>query len=76
MVITKDDFTDWRSNPVTKAFYSACIDRVEDAKDVLGSTAGVDPDQDNFYRGFIHAYREMFDFRVEEIEGDEVEDKE
>ena len=67
MVITKDDFISWKSNPVTKAFYSACFDRVSDAKDVLGDTAGQDPDQDNFYRGFIHAYREMFDFRVEDV---------
>jgi len=68
MVITKDDFANWKANGVTRAFYSVCAERVRDAKDVLGSTAGLDPQQDNFYRGFIHAYLEMFDFRVEDEE--------
>jgi len=66
MVITKDDFANWKANGVTKAFLSVCSERIKDAKDVLGSTAGTDPSQDNFYRGFIHAYSEMFDFRVED----------
>lgn len=73
-VITVSDFSDWRSNPVTKAFYEACNIRVEDAKDQLSISAGLDPVQDNLLRGLILAYREMQDFRVDDIEGMEVND--
>lgn len=65
MVITKSDFDDWKKNSVTKAFFQAAEERVEDAKDILASQAGLDGVNDNFYRGFIHAYREMSDFRME-----------
>ena len=70
-VITKQDFQDWKLNDVTRAFYSACNQRIEDCKDILAGSAGMDPQTDNFYRGFIAAYGEMFGFRVEDIETDE-----
>ncbi len=70
-VITKQDFQDWKLNDVTRAFYSACNQRIEDCKDILAGSAGMDPQTDNFYRGFIAAYSEMFGFRVEDIETDE-----
>lgn len=65
MTITAADFSDWKQNPVTKAFFEAAEYRVEDAKEVLAAQAGMDSDNDNFYRGFIAAYREMEDFRVD-----------
>lgn len=68
MEITKADFVDWRSNPVTKAFLGVCLDRAREAKDVLAVTAGLDSGQDSFYRGFIHAYQEMFEFRVDDVD--------
>lgn len=67
-VITKEDFKDWKLNDVTRAFYQACNQRIEDCKDILAGSAGMDSDTDNFYRGFIAAYNEMFGFRVEDIE--------
>ena len=73
-VITASDFVDWKSNPVTKAFIEACNIRVEDAKDELAISAGINPTQDNLLRGFILAYREMQDFRIDDIEGMEVEE--
>lgn len=63
--MTYSDFQNWLSDPVTKAFYEACQIRIEDAKDELSRSAGIDSLQDNFYRGFIHAYREMQDFRID-----------
>ena len=66
-MISVNEWHDWKSNPVTKAFYEACDFRIEDAKDVLSSSAGIDSSSDSFYRGFIHAYREMLDFKVEEL---------
>lgn len=73
-VITASDFLDWKSNPVTKAFIFACNERVEDAKNQLARSAGFDPAQDSFLRGFIHAYQEMQDFRVDDFEGEEIAD--
>lgn len=73
-VITKSDFSDWKSNPVTKAFVLACNERIEDAKNQLSVSAGLEPNENNFLRGFIYAYREMQDFRVDDLEGEEVPD--
>ena len=66
--VSKEDFITWKEDPVTKAFYEACADRSLDAKEILAAQAGLDPANDNFYRGFIYAYNEIFDFRVEENE--------
>lgn len=64
--MTLNDFRNWQLDPVTRAFYEACQTRVQDAKDILATSAGVDTNTDNFYRGFIFAYNEMQEFRVEE----------
>lgn len=66
--MTKEDFRDWQAMPITKLFYGACEERIEDAKEVLANSAGLDPMQDSFYRGFIYAYNEMKQFRFEDSE--------
>lgn len=66
--ISKSDFDNWKSDPVTKAFFQAAQERIEEAKDVLSVEAGLNPIQDNTLRGLIQAYREIQDFRVEDIE--------
>ncbi len=67
-VISKSDFDNWKLDPVTKAFFQAAQERIEEAKDVLSVEAGLNPIQDNTLRGLIQAYREIQDFRVEDIE--------
>ena len=69
--MTSSDFQNWKLDPVTRAFYEACTIRVEDAKDILAASAGLDSVQDNFNRGFIAAYLEMQDFHVDDLEGAE-----
>lgn len=64
--MTYNDWLEWKINPVTKAFYEACDERINDAKDILAQSAGIDGVQDSMYRGFILAYNEMKEFRVEE----------
>ena len=71
-VITASDFIEWKSNPVTRAFFEACNERIEDAKDNLSISAGIDSTQDNLIRGIIYAYREMQEFRIDDLEGEEV----
>lgn len=66
--VTAGDFSDWHSNPVTKAFYMAITDRIEDAKEVLATQAGLDLNEDNFLRGFIRAYREVLMFRIDDLQ--------
>lgn len=66
--ISKRDFDNWRSDLVTKAFFLACEQRVEDAKEILSTSAGINPIEDNLLRGFIRAYREMQEFRVEDTD--------
>lgn len=66
MSLTKDDWKNWKQEPVTRLFYSAVDERIEDAKETLANVAGQDQLQDSFYRGFIFAYREMLEFKFEE----------
>jgi hypothetical protein len=69
--ITASDFQQWKENSVTKAFMWAAQERIEDGMNVLSTTAGMDLIQDNYMRGFIAAYRELEQFRIDDIEGDE-----
>ena len=67
-IITKSDFDLWKADPVTKAFLQAAHERIDDAKDVLSVQAGINAEQDNYLRGMIQAYREIQDFRVDDIQ--------
>lgn len=73
MVISKNDYANWKADNVTKAFFTACEQRVEDAKEVLANQAGEDSTRDNFFRGLIFAYREIGDFRIDSIVEEETE---
>lgn len=64
--MTVNDWQDWKHNPVTKMFYEACMERIDDMKEILAVSAGNDSNNDSFNRGFIHAYREMLDFRFDD----------
>lgn len=68
--VTKEEWIEWKNHPVTKAFYEAVEIRVEESKDLLSYSAGVDQAQDNYWRGFIGAYREMLEFKIEDIDED------
>lgn len=71
--VSQSDFVNWKSDPVTKAYFTAVIERIEDAKEVLSNQAGVDVNEDNYLRGFIRAYRECLEFRIEDLQ-EEVND--
>jgi hypothetical protein len=67
----KDELVDWKTNhPITKMFYETCDIRVAEATEILVATAGTDAISDNFYRGFIAAFREMRDFQIDEENAD------
>ena len=66
--ISKEDFISWKADPVTKAFFQAAQERIEDAKSVLSTQAGCDPLQDKMLVGLIQAYKEMQYFHIEDLE--------
>lgn len=66
--VSANEFNDWRSNQVTKAFFLAITERIEDAKEILATQAGLDLNEDNFLRGFIRAYREVLMFRIDDLQ--------
>ena len=66
-ILSRSDFENWKADPVTKLFLAAAQERIEDAKDVLSVQAGLDAQQDNYLRGLIQAYREVQDFRVDDL---------
>lgn len=72
-VITASDFIEWKAHPVTKAFFQACYERVEEAKENLSVSAGLNPQEDNMLRGFIRAYREIQEFHILDLEGTEID---
>ena len=67
-MISIGDFQSWRQNEVTKAFMQAASERIFDAVMNLSVTAGMDVNQDNFMRGFIAAYRELENFRIDDLQ--------
>lgn len=67
-VISSIDFQDWKKHPVTSAFMSSVQVRVEEAKENLATSAGQDPNQDNFLRGFIHGQREILGVSYDDVE--------
>ena len=66
--VSKEDFARWKMDPVTRAFFEAAQIRIEDAKDVLASSAGNDSGYDRQLVGMILAYREMQSFHIEDID--------
>lgn len=66
--ISAGDFQVWKSDPVTQAYFEAINIRIDEAKETLSDSAGLDGANDNFIRGFISAYRELLDFRIDDLE--------
>lgn len=68
---SQNDFDNWKADFVTKAFFQAAYERIEEAKEVLSVQAGMDALQDNYLRGLIQAYREIQNFHIAEVEDQE-----
>jgi len=66
-LVSLGEFQEWKQSEVTKAFMQAAQERIYDAMQVLSVQAGFDSVQDNFLRGVISAYRELADFRIDDL---------
>lgn len=65
---SKQDFLDWKQHPITKATFAALRQREDDIKDALADSAGLNPLEDSFRRGYIAAIRDVYltDLEVKE----------
>lgn len=70
-MINQSDFNEWKVQPVTRAFFLAAQERIDECKDLLSYSAGTDQAQDRLLVGLITAYREMQEFRVEDAVNDD-----
>ena len=70
-MINQSDFNEWKTQPVTRAFFLAAQERIDECKDLLSYSAGTDQAQDRLLVGLITAYREMQEFRVEDAVNDD-----
>lgn len=59
MQVTKEEFLQWKENPVTKSVFDVIDNRVEDAKDILAVSAGEDSRTDAMLVGMIRAFNEL-----------------
>ncbi len=59
--MNRQDFIDWQSQPVTKAYFLAIANRIELLKEELAQSAADDPKWDAVKRGAITALRDITD---------------
>lgn len=65
--MTKEDFVDWKSNPVTKAFFAAIREKIEGLKtEMVGSALSGETVDSAVKAGAIIALEDVFEYRVEE----------
>lgn len=67
-MITKSDYDTWHSDPVTKAFFLALAEQISQVKEVLSVQAGLDPNEDNFKRGYVRACQDVLLFRIDDLQ--------
>lgn len=66
MQVTKNEFLEWKSSYVTKQFLEAIQNRIEETKEILAISAGLEPDNDRYLVGMIRAFNEVLDVSVED----------
>jgi len=64
--LTKTEFYDWKSNPVTKEVFKQFQVRIDSLRELLGDSAGEDPLLDRWKVGAIQAYKDLILIEFEE----------
>ena len=70
-VISTTDFYNWKSDPVTTMVMITVNERIEQAKNLLAGSAGLDPNNDNYLRGYIAACNDLLGVDFEDMEESE-----
>lgn len=64
--MTREEFADWHRHPVTQFIHEVIKDRLEEGKEELALTAGLDPLQDSRKVGKLMAYQDFLDIGPED----------
>lgn len=67
MKVSKDEFQQWKGSPVTEEIFEEIQQRIDDAKEILGQSAGLNPEQDRLLCGMILAYNEILNVSMGEV---------
>lgn len=67
IIVTKQDFADWKNSPVTKAVFKELQLRIDVLKDELAQTAGLDPLEDRKRSIYIQACTDFINTELEAI---------
>lgn len=62
-MITKQDFIDWKSNPVTKAYFQEVDKLIENMKEELTFT---DVDMLRYKQGYIQSLKDILNVELQE----------
>lgn len=69
-MITKADFVDWKTNPVTKAFFAAIRENIEGIKsELVGAALEGDKVLSAVKGGAIVALEDVLEYHIEESHG-------
>ena len=67
-LISKSDFDVWSGDPVTKAYKLAIVEAIQQIKEALAQSAGLDQNEDNFRRGYVCAMMDVLDFKIDDLQ--------
>jgi hypothetical protein len=67
-MVTKDEYLEWRRNPVTQELLGYLRQQIEEAKDILATEAGLSPGQDRYLVGGVALCVEMLEWHPEYLE--------
>lgn len=70
MIITYKDFTDWKSQPVTKAIHAEMDSIIQGVAGELADSAGENQLLDRFRAGYIQGIRDVLNIRGGDVAND------
>ena len=59
--MTRKDFIDWKSSPITVAMFKAIQANIDGLKEELAYSAGMNPTTDSLKVGAIRAFRDVIE---------------
>jgi hypothetical protein len=59
--MTREEFVDWKRHPVTQSLLASIFNRIQEGREELGNTAGLDPHQDRLRVGIIRGHQDVLD---------------
>lgn len=68
--MTQQDFVDWQRHPMTMSLFTSLHNMIQDGREELGRTAGLDSLSDRFKVGMLKAYEDVLELTFEEVSND------